>query len=172
MDIDNMSGKDLGIAVAKTVMGWTQVYRDTSFDEQAKLVPTFSIWTREDHDEAFIQYGPLVIGERTWEIVSGSGWSERHWGPWYDMNDAWEVVEKIGSELFSVRHRFLEALKDMRPSIESAKMDLISCFLFYLDVPEAILKAALKAKGAGDEHPDSVSADARRGLPERDAASD
>ena len=71
-----LTGKELGIAVAKEVMGWTRT--DT--------YPMFSCSRIAD---------TIVVTD---SVHSGT----RYWAPWRDMNDAWEVVELFLSRGYEV----------------------------------------------------------------------
>lgn len=75
VNIDTMTGKELGIAVAKEVMGWTRC----SLFNAGGPFPQFQVWP---------EY--LLV----WDRVDQAKSYRHDWAPWRDMNDAWEVVEK------------------------------------------------------------------------------
>ena len=135
MDIDQLTGKALGIEVARA-MGWKEWKADTTglFYDYDGPYPVFY----ED------DFGRLQVGEKRLCF--------RAWTPWRDMNDCWEVVKNLSSRWLSVRKKFVDALKSMamfRASFGySGVVDPLWFLFFVLDDPcEVILRAALKAMG-------------------------
>lgn len=71
-----LTRKKLGMAVAREVMGWTEIdYRDFFVFDYDGPLPAF--YLRE--------------ASRDWLTICESKNSTRSWKPWRDMNNAWEV---------------------------------------------------------------------------------
>jgi len=123
-----LTGKELGIAVAMEVMGWVEYGTSEAY-------PRF---------DAMTQKGTILVS------FEGQRWRQR--APWRDMNDARGVVTEIAKQRFSVRHRFISALRQMIPKhnisgncVMLQRVDFIFWWMFMADWPEAILQAALAA---------------------------
>ena len=120
-----MTGKELGIAVAKEVMGWNQYSSDRRW-----VYPLFSVSS-----------DGLMVADSEESTLA------RLWTPWCDMNDAVEVLRMIAQAKFSIRERFIKALEEVLPLAEDGK-DVIAFtwwWFFYADQPRYILRAALEA---------------------------
>jgi hypothetical protein len=140
MMTEELTGKQLGIAVAKEVMGWTEQRDIYSYDGP---YPAFTIGG--DYLCKWHSCGE----DRSWHNPGEDrGWYA--WAPWRDMNDAWEVVEKIGSMSFSVKNRFVDMLPLTVGDQQRWQIEPLWAFLFVVDVPMAILRAALKAVRGGE----------------------
>lgn len=83
-------------------------------------------------------------GKLLYRIKERYGWCRI---PPYSTNiaHAWEVVEKIKSDKFSIRHAFIDALWEEMPKSNDGLEIFASWWIFYL-TPLAICKAARKAK--------------------------
>ena len=123
-----LTGKPLGIAVAMEVMGWVEYGTSEAY-------PRF---------DAMTQKGTILVS------FEGQRW--RQWAPWRDMNDAREVTAEVAKQRFGVRHRFINALRQMPPMHDISencvmlqRVDFIFWWFFIADQPEALLQAALSA---------------------------
>ena len=75
--MSELTGKPLGIAVAKQVMGWTEVRMSDALSSPDDAYPVFYAF----EDQLFV-YASKEYGSTKWA---------RRWAPWRDMNDAMEV---------------------------------------------------------------------------------
>lgn len=131
MNIDEMTGKQLGIAAAGEVMGW-------------------HLWDYEPIDFFVRDYDgpwPVFLSDLPdWLCVYEEGSVlTRHWAPWKDMNDAWGVVEKLRTLSIAV------VVSTMGPRAETSAHTVYSgrpsALVWSETAPLAILRAVLKAVG-------------------------
>jgi len=130
-NIDQMTGKDLGIAVAREVMGWKEWPGDEDYEGS---YPMFCDWGED--------WGLTIYED------DETGDFARHWAPWDDMNDCMEVEAKLaemGYELLLRRH-----LNIWHGWAASLLLCPNSPYATGSSPNEAILRVALKAVRGGE----------------------
>jgi hypothetical protein len=85
-----LTGKKLGIAVAREVMGWTELQPaelQAAFDSEdmEAIAAFYPYWTDPGYDCLYV----YTLAD------SDNPYVDRRWAPWRSMDDAWEVVEKL-----------------------------------------------------------------------------
>lgn len=130
-------GKELGMEVARRVMGWTE-QREIDFYDYDGPFPAFTDW---ETDKLLVHN--QVIGEH------GQSTTCRAWAAWRDMNDAWEVDKGTWLWRFIEHQMGIDVLLDdvdigTRVSMTVEWGDFPTKSIMYCHLR---LKAALQAKG-------------------------
>ena len=89
--------------------------------------------------------------EQYWVDGDGRWVTAWRWSPETNMQDAWQVVERMHKELFSVRMRFLQELQALTThEVPGTGEVRITAWpdVFWTIAPETICKAALLTKEA------------------------
>jgi hypothetical protein len=125
VNIDELTGKELGIVVAKEVMGWTEWL---GTDDYEGSHPMFCDWGED--------WGLTVYED------DESGDFAYHWAPWRSMDDAWKVVEAMRQMQYGF---FLNQLGQAEWRATFGRISFEDGDAFGETANEAILRAALKA---------------------------